>query len=230
MSTFTPSNFPNMPPVTGMTTSAITQLADAYVAAKNAFESHANSEVGNDGADPHKIIEYIEQMENKASSKASKAKNEADMLNAMLAGGNTNPAVTSAQYMINQLGNDPKDLILFIKSLIERVSSLEGQLNTLSLLQFDNVPVGAGVRWWKDTLPDDGTWVWANGQTLYGVNQNFPDLARVWELDGSDNVVVPCEDHTIFKVRKATVKIEPIYHAYIEQASPPIDPDDGNNG
>ena len=84
MSTFTQSNFPNMPPVTGMTTSAITQLADAYVAAKNAFESHANSEVGNDGADPHKIIEYIEQMENKAGSKASKAKSEADMLNAML--------------------------------------------------------------------------------------------------------------------------------------------------
>ncbi|MBR6134985.1 MAG: hypothetical protein IKQ22_00665 [Clostridia bacterium] len=228
MSTFTQSNFPNMPPVTGMTTAAITQLADAYVAAKNAFESHANSEVGNDGADPHKIIEYIEQMENKAGSKASKAKNEADMLNAMLAGGNTNPAVTSAQYMINQLGNDPKDLILFIKSLIDRVSSLEEQLNTLSLLQFDNVPVGAGIRWWKDTLPEDGTYVWANGQTLYGVNQNFPELARVWETGSSDNVKVPKEDHTIFKVRKATVEIKPIEHAYIAAANGEETPGDGD--
>ena len=89
----------------------------------------------------------------------------------------------------------------------------------MSLLQFDNVPVGAGIRWYKDTLPADGTYVWANGQTLYGVNQNFPELAEVWELGSSDNVVVPKEDHTIFKVRKATKRVEAIQHAYIDAAA-----------
>lgn len=218
MGAFTDTTFPSMPPVNGMSVQAMTNLANAYTAAKNAFESHANAQVGVEGADPHGIEAYIKAMQDKAMTKANKALNEANMHDNMLAGKNTNSSINSAQYMLNVLGVDT-DIIQFIKNLLDRISALEATVNTLSLLQFDNVPVGSGIRWWKDTLPEDGTYVWANGQTLYGVNQNFPELARVWELGSSDNVQVPKEDHTIFKVRKATVEIKPIEHAYIDTAA-----------
>lgn len=218
MSAFTPTTFPSMPPVNGTSVQAMTNLANAYTAAANAFESHANAQVGVGGADPHGIEAYIKAMQDKAMNKANKALNEANMHDDMLAGKNTNGNISSAQYMLNVLGVDT-DIIQFIKNLLDRISALEATVNTLSLLQFDNVPVGSGIRWWKDTLPEDGTYVWANGQTLYGVNQNFPELARVWELGSSDNVQVPKEDHTIFKVRKATVEIKPIEHAYIDTAA-----------
>lgn len=215
MSAFTDVNFPSMPQVTGSSISAMTKLADAYNAAKAVFEAHANKQVG-PGSDPHGIKAYFDAIENKARDKANTASRKADNIEALLAGKRT-AGLSSAQYLTNELGND-KDIISVIKTLLDRIAALETELNTLSLLQFDNVPVGAGIRWYKDTLPVDGTYVWANGQTLYGVNQNFPELAEVWELGSSDNVVVPKEDHTIFKVRKATVEIKPIEHAYIAEA------------
>lgn len=215
MSAFTEANFPGMPQVSGSSVNAMTKLADAYNAAKAVFEAHANKQVG-PGNDPHGIKAYIDELENKAKDTANNAKHKADNIEALLAGKRT-PGLSSAQYLTNELGND-KDVIGVIKALLDRITALETELNTLSLLQFDNVPVGAGIRWYRDTLPADGTYVWANGQTLYGVNQNFPELAEVWELGSSDNVVVPKEDHTIFKVRKATVEIRPIEHAYIAEA------------
>lgn len=215
MSAFTEANFPGMPQVSGSSVNAMTKLADAYNAAKAVFEAHANKQVG-PGNDPHGIKAYIDELENKAKDTANNAKHKVDNIEALLAGKRT-PGLSSAQYLTNELGND-KDVIGVIKTLLNRITALETELNTLSLLQFDNVPVGAGIRWYRDTLPADGTYVWANGQTLYGVNQNFPELAEVWELGSSDNVVVPKEDHTIFKVRKATVEIKPIEHAYIAEA------------
>jgi len=215
MSAFTESNFPSMPQVSGSSVNAMTKLADAYSAAKAVFETHANMQIG-PGSDPHGIKAYFDEIEEKAKDKANAASHKADNIEALLAGKRT-AGISSAQYLTNELGND-KDVIGVIKALLDRITALETELNTLSLLQFDNVPVGAGIRWYKDTLPADGTYVWANGQTLYGVNQNFPELARAWELDSADNVVVPKEDHTIFKVRKATVEIKPIEHAYIAEA------------
>ena len=216
MSAFTEANFPGMPQVSGSSVNAMTKLADAYNAAKAVFEAHANKQVG-PGNDPHGIKAYIDEIENKAKDTAIVAKRKADNIEALLAGNRTS-GLSSAQYLTNELGND-KDVIGVIKTLLDRIAAFETELNTLSLLQFDNVPVGAGIRWYKDTLPADGTYVWANGQTLYGVNQNFPELAEVWELGSSDNVVVPKEDHTIFKVRKATKRVEAIQHAYIDAAA-----------
>lgn len=215
MSAFTEVNFPSMPQVSGSSVNAMTKLADAYNAAKAVFETHANKQVG-PGSDPHGIKAYFDEIEDKAKTIANGAKHKADNIEALLAGKRT-AGMSSAQYLTNELGSD-KDVIGVIKALLDRITALETELNTLSLLQFDNVPVGAGIRWYKDTLPADGTYVWANGQTLYGVNQNFPELAEVWELGSSDNVVVPKEDHTIFKVRKATVEVKPIQHAYIAEA------------
>lgn len=215
MSAFTESNFPSIPQISGSSVNAMTKLADAYSAAKAVFETHANMQIG-PGSDPHGIKAYFDEIEEKAKDKANAASHKADNIEALLAGNRTS-GLSSAQYLTNELGND-KDVIGVIKTLLDRIAALETELNTLSLLQFDNVPVGAGIRWYKDTLPADGTYVWANGQTLYGVNQNFPELAEVWELGSSDNVVVPKEDHTIFKVRKATVEVKPIEHAYIAEA------------
>ena len=215
MSAFTDVNFPNMPQVSGSSVNAMTKLADAYTAAKAVFETHANMQIG-PGSDPHGMKAYFDEIEEKAKTVANNAKHKADNIEALLAGKRT-PGISSAQYLINELGNE-KDVIGVVKALLDRITALETELHTLSLLQFDNVPVGAGIRWYKDTLPADGTYVWANGQTLYGVNQNFPELAEVWELGSSDNVVVPKEDHTIFKVRKATVEVKPIEHAYIAEA------------
>lgn len=225
MSAFTETNFPGMSQVSGSSVNAMTKLADAYNAAKAVFEAHANKQVG-PGNDPHGIKAYIDEIENKAKDTAITAKRKADNIEALLAGNRT-PGLSSAQYLTNELGND-KDVIGVIKTLLDRIAALETELNTLSLLQFDNVPVGAGIRWYKDTLPADGTYVWANGQTLYGVNQNFPELAEVWELGSSDNVMVPKEDHTIFKVRKATKRVEAIQHAYIDAAAGEDHPS-GNN-
>ena len=215
MSAFTESNFPSMPQVSGSSVNAMTKLADAYSAAKAVFEAHANKQVG-PGSDPHGIKTYFDEIEEKAKTVANNAKRKSDNIEALLAGKRT-PGISSAQYLVNELGNE-KDVIGVVKALLDRITALETELNTLSLLQFDNVPVGAGIRWYKDTLPADGTYVWANGQTLYGVNQNFPELAEVWELGSSDNVVVPKEDHTIFKVRKADREITAIQHAYIAEA------------
>lgn len=215
MSAFTENNVPGGSP--GASARAAIEYAKAYDAMHQDFSAHIAEKAGVNGADPHGIKAYLDAIEDKAKDIAGVAKSKADNIEALLAGKRT-PGLSSAQYLTNELGSE-KDVIGVIKTLLNRIIALETELNTLSLLQFDNVPVGAGIRWWKDTLPEDGTYVWANGQTLYGVNQNFPDLVHAWNLGSADNVKVPCEDHTIFKVRKATKRIEAIQHAYIDAAA-----------
>lgn len=214
MSAFTENNVPGGSP--GASARAAIEYAKAYDLMHRDFSAHVSEKAGAEGVDPHGIKAYIDDIESKAKDTANNAKYKADNIEALLAGKRT-AGISSAQYLTNELGND-KDVIGVIKALLDRITALETELHTLSLLQFDNVPVGAGIRWWKDTLPEDGTYVWADGQTLYGVNQNFPELARAWEIGSADNVKVPKEDHTIFKVRKATVEIKPIEHAYIDTA------------
>lgn len=215
MSAFTEVNVPGGNP--GASSRAAIEYAKAYATMQQQLSAHLTETAGAEGVDPHGIKAYINAIENKAKDTANCAKNKANVLESVIAG-KRSTGISSAQYLINSLGADT-DVILFVKGLATKVAELEAELNTLSLLQFDNVPVGAGIRWWKDTLPEDGTYVWANGQTLYGVNQNFPELARVWDLDSSGNVQVPKEDNTIFKVRKATKKIHAIEHAYIDEVS-----------
>ena len=220
MGAFTETNVPGGSP--GASSRAAIEYARAYDAMRQELSAHTAEKAGAitpDGQvlDPHGFKSYVDAIEAKAKDTAAAAKHKVDNIEALLAGKRT-PGLSSAQYFAKELGND-KDVISVIKALLKRIDDLEKELNTLSLIQFDNVPVGAGIRWYKDTLPEDGTYVWANGQTLYGVNQNFPELARVWELGSSDNVKVPKEDHTIFKVRKADRKVTAIQHAYIEAAS-----------
>lgn len=215
MSAFTEDNVPGGSP--GASARAAIEYAKAYNAMHQDLSAHIAEKAGTNGVDPHGIKAYLDAIEDKAKDIAGVAKFKADNIEALLAGKRT-PGLSSAQYLTNELGSE-KDVIGVIKTLLNRIVALETELNTLSLLQFDNVPVGAGIRWWKDTLPEDGTYVWANGQTLYGVNQNFPDLVHAWNLGSADNVKVPCEDHTIFKVRKATKRIEAIQHAYIDAAA-----------
>ena len=219
MSAFTDVNVPGGSP--GASARAAIEYAKAYDAMHQDFSAHIAEKAGaitlnGQVLDPHGFKSYIDAIEAKAKDIANNAKTKADNIETLLAGKRA-PGLSSAQYLVKELGNE-KDVIGVVKALLDRITELETELHTLSLLQFDNVPVGAGIRWYKDTLPADGTYVWANGQTLYGVNQNFPELAEVWELGSSDNVIVPKEDHTIFKVRKATVEIKPIEHAYIAEA------------
>lgn len=226
MSTFTDSNVSGN---SGMSARAMTEFADKYAATRVQMESHIAEKAGVNGADPHGMKAYIDTIENKAKEKAAKALDKANAVEKFLVGHNLDTAgfgQSVADFIAKKLDN--QGVIEFVTALVARIETLENQLHTLSLLQFDNVPVGAGIRWWKDTLPEDGTFVWANGQTLYGVNQNFPELARVWEIGSADNVKVPKEDHTIFKVRKATVEIRPIEHAYIAAASGEETPGDGD--
>ena len=215
MSAFTENNVPGGSP--GASARAAIEYAKAYNIMHQEFSAHVAEKAGVDGADPHGIKAYTDTIEKKAGATAKAAKDKADVIEDLLAGKRTS-GLSSAQYLINELGSE-KDVIGVIKTLLDHIAKLEAELNTLSLLQFDNVPVGAGIRWWRDELPEDGTYVWANGQTLYGVNQNFPELKRAWKLGSADNVKVPCEDHTIFKVRKATKRIEAIQHAYIDAAA-----------
>lgn len=217
MGAFTETNFPPMPQVSGSSVNAMQKLADAYTAAKNMFEGHVNE---HESGDPHGLKTYTDTEVGKVKEKANKALHKADAVEKFLIGHNFDTAgfgQVVADFVAKKLDN--QGVIEVIVALMSRIEALEKELNTLSLIQFDNVPVGAGIRWYKDTLPEDGTYVWANGQTLYGVNQNFPELARAWEIGSSDNVKVPKEDHTIFKVRKADRKVTAIQHAYIEAAS-----------
>lgn len=217
MSTFTDSNVPGN---SGMSARAMTEFAEKYAATRVQMESHIAEKAGVDGADPHGIKAYIDTIENKAKDKATKALDKASAVEKFLVGHNLDTAgfgTSVADFVAKKLDN--QGVIEFVTALVARIETLEAELNKLSLIQFDNVPVGAGIRWWKDTLPEDGTYVWANGQTLYGVNQNFPELVRAWHLSSADNVKVPKEDHTIFKVRKADRKVTAIQHAYIEAAN-----------
>lgn len=215
MSAFTDTTVPEGSPV--QSARAAIEYAKAYDAMHTTLDGHISEKAGVDGMDPHGIKAYIDAIEAKAKDTADAAKSKANIVENMLAGKRAT-GMSPALYLVNLLGGNT-DIIATVKALLDRIATLEKELDTLSLLQFDNVPVGAGIRWYKETLPADGTYVWANGQTLYGVNQNFPELARVWELDSSDNVVVPKEDHTIFKVRKADRKITAIQHAYVETAN-----------
>lgn len=220
MSAFTENNVPGGSP--GASARAAIEYARAYDAMRQELSAHIAEKAGattlnNQVLDPHGFKAYVDAIEEKAKDTAEAAKNKANVIEGLLAG-KRGTGLSSAQYLINELGSE-KDVIGAIKTLLDRIAALETELNTLSLLQFDNVPVGAGIRWWRNELPEDGTYVWANGQTLYGVNQNFPELKRAWKLGSADNVKVPCEDHTIFKVRKATKRIEAIQHAYIDAAA-----------
>jgi len=218
MSSFTESNTPG---VSSQSARAQIEYAEAYAAMQALFNTHVNEKTGVNEADPHGTKAYIDAQVDSIKDKANTAKSLAARLERIFIGDKEHDAAgfgqTVEQYAKKKL--DDKSVLQFITALVDRIETLETEYNKLSLLQFDNVPVGAGIRWWKDTLPEDGTYVWANGQTLYGVNQNFPELARAWELGSADNVQVPKEDHTIFKVRKATVEIKPIEHAYIAAAS-----------
>jgi len=218
MSSFTESNAPGM---SSQDARAQIEYAKAYAAMQASFNTHVNEKTGVNEADPHGTKAYIDAQVDSIKDKANTAKSLAARLERIFIGDKEHDAAgfgqTVEQYAKKKL--DDKSVLQFITALVDRIETLETEYNKLSLLQFDNVPVGAGIRWWKDTLPEDGTYVWANGQTLYGVNQNFPELARAWELGSADNVQVPKEDHTIFKVRKATVEIKPIEHAYIAAAS-----------
>jgi len=219
MSTFSDWNGPQ----TGTSANAMIKYADAYEAMKREFETHKNQELTNSEQDPHKVKAYIDARLSNANNLATNNNNAIKCLLSKFAGIDNVPVtISDIQSKINaKIGET--DLVSFVKGLADTVAELQAELNKLSLLQFDNVPVGAGIRWYQDVLPEDGTYVWADGQTLYGVNQNFPELARVWKLESSDNVKVPHETHTIFKVRKATRKIEPIQHAYVEEASDTTD-------
>ena len=215
-------------PQTGASVGALTKFIDAYESMKREFEAHKNAELTNEAHDPHKVKAYIDAELTALSKKTDNSNQGVIKLLTYLAGIEHLPV--SVQDIQDHITSklDREDLITYTCALKARVDELEAELNKLSMLQFDNVPVGGGIRWWRDTLPEDGTYVWANGQTLYGVNQNFPELARVWELDSADNVKVPKEDHTIFKVRKATVEIKPIEHAYIAAASGSETPGNGD--
>lgn len=200
MSSFTDSNMPaNAQGATN--TAAMAQLAREYTALCNILNEHTASELGTGGQDPHKVKAYIDEQINAINTKATTAKSKATTLERLIVGDTSQAGFGQTLEAFFNKKLDNKSMVEFVVALVNRIEMLEDKLNTLSLLQFDNVPVGAGIRWYKDTLPEDGTYVWANGQTLYGVNQNFPELARVWELGSSDNVRVPKEDHTIFKVR-----------------------------
>lgn len=220
MSAFTENNVPGGSP--GASARAAIEYAKAYDAMHQDLSAHvaekAGAVVNGQTLDPHGFKSYIDAIENKAKDKANTASRKVDLLEKFLVGTFPKSGFTTlGDYALAKIGDT--DLLDFVIGLIDRVKTLEDTVHTLNLLQFDNVPVGAGIRWWKDTLPEDGTYVWANGQTLYGVNQNFPELARAWEIGSADNVKVPKEDHTIFKVRKATVEIKPIEHAYIGTAA-----------
>ena len=226
MSSFTDNN---MPGLSRQTANAQIEYAKAYSAMRTELDTHTASKTGVNEADPHGTKAYIDAQVDSIKGKANTAKDLVGRLERIFIGDKEHDAAGFGQ-TVEQYANkvlDNKSVLQFVTALVDRMETLETEYNKLSLLQFDNVPVGAGIRWWKDTLPEDGTYVWANGQTLYGVNQNFPELARVWELDSSDNVVVPKEDHTIFKVRKATVEIKPIEHAYIAAASGEETPGEG---
>lgn len=216
MSAFTEDNVPGGSP--GASARAAIEYAKAYDDMHRDLSAHIAEKAGAAGVDPHGIKAYIDDIEDKAKDKANAASHKVDLLEKFLVGTFPKSGFTTlGDYALAKIGDI--DLLDFVIGLIDRVKTLEDTVHTLNLLQFDNVPVGAGIRWWKDTLPEDGTYVWANGQTLYGVNQNFPELARAWEIGSADNVKVPKEDHTIFKVRKATVEIKPIEHAYIGTAA-----------
>ena len=213
-------------PQTGTSANAMIKFADAYQTLLNKLNNHVSADIDPDSGrqpsakDPHGLKDYIDKKMSTANETAINSKNAIVRLLTSVAGIDHIPVTVQdvEDHFKAKIGE--LDLVSFVKSLADEVKKLQDEVNTLSLIQFDNVPVGSGIRWWKDTLPEDGTYVWANGQTLFGVNQNFPELARVWEIDGSDNVVVPKETHTIFKVRKATKKIHAIEHAYIDEAHP----------
>lgn len=216
MGAFTESNVPGGNP--GASARAAIEYAKAYDIMHSDLSAHVSEKAGTEGVDPHGIKAYIDAIESKAKDTANTASRKVDLLEKFLVGTFPRSGFTNlGDCALAKIGDT--NLLDFIIGLINRIKDLEDTVNTLNLLQFDNVPVGAGIRWWKDTLPEDGTYVWANGQTLYGVNQNFPELARAWEIGSADNVKVPKEDHTIFKVRKATVEIKPIEHAYISTAA-----------
>ncbi|MBP5594479.1 MAG: hypothetical protein J6Y02_03790 [Pseudobutyrivibrio sp.] len=216
MSTFSDWNGPQ----NGTSANAMIKFANAYEDMKRDLNAHKDEELTNEAHDPHKTKAYIDQKVKSISDKASENRSAISCMLKRFAGIDNVPVTVQdiIDHIKSKIGDDT-DLISFVMTLVARIETLEAELNTLSLIQFDNVPVGAGIRWYRDTLPEDGTFVWANGQTLYGVNQNFPELARVWEIGSADNVKVPKEDHTIFKVRKADRKIQAIQHAYIEPVS-----------
>lgn len=230
MSTFTPDNIPAAGmPGTGMSVKAMSEFVEAYNRTRAEMSAHINENLDNDH-DPHKIKAYINNQVNVAKNTANAAKSLVTRLERIFIGDKDLDAAGFGQ-TLEEFANkklDNQSILQFITALVNRMEALEAELNTLSLLQFDNVPVGAGIRWWKETLPEDGTYVWANGQTLYGVNQNFPELARVWEISGTDNIKVPKEDHTIFKVRKATRKITKIDHAFIDEVEVEEEPSGGD--
>lgn len=223
MSAFTENN---MPGNTAMSAQAILKYEAAYSAMLRDLRDHEQKI--SESYDPHGTKTYIDTVLRPVKDNATTAKSIAKRLELFVVGdvANENYGKRLEDYVSKKLGKD-QAVIDVITTLVERVEALEKENHILSLLQFDNVPVGAGIRWWKDELPEDGTYVWANGQTLYGVNQNFPELARVWKLGSADNVKVPKEDHTIFKVRKATVEIKPTEHAYIAAAEGEEHPEEG---
>lgn len=225
MSAFTENN---MPAVGGsaMSVQAVLKYEAAYNAMLNDLSDHEKKI--SESHDPHGTKTYVDTVLKPVKDNAIAAKNIAKRLESFVVGDitNENYGKRLEDYVSKKLGKDLA-IIDVIATLMDRVEALEKENHILSLLQFDNVPVGAGIRWWKDELPEDGTYVWANGQTLYGVNQNFPELARVWKLGSADNVKVPKEDHTIFKVRKATKRIEAIQHAYIDVAAGEGHPEEG---
>lgn len=218
MSAFTDANMPGSPV---MSAKAQIEYEKAYSLMRGELSGHVTEKTGVNDADPHGTKAYVDAQVTTVKSNANTAKSLAERLERIFIGDKEHDAAgfgqTVEQYAKKKLDN--QSVLQFITTLVDRMETLEKEYNKLSLLQFDNVPVGAGIRWWKDTLPEDGTYVWAEGQTLYGVNQNFPDLARAWEIGSADNVKVPKEDHTIFKVRKADRKISAIQHAYIESAN-----------
>lgn len=229
MSAFTENNIP----VGGggaQSARAAIEYAKAYDAMRNELTGHVTEKTGVNEADPHGTKAYVDQQVSTAKENARDAKALVARLERIFIGDKDSDAAgfgqTIEDFAKKKLDN--QSILQFITALVTRMETLEEEYHKLSLLQFDNVPVGAGIRWWKDELPEDGTYVWANGQTLYGVNQNFPELARVWKLGSADNVKVPKEDHTIFKVRKATVEIKAIEHAYIAAASGSETPGEGD--
>lgn len=227
MGSFTEDNRPQMP---GTSTQAMVQYTKAYEAMRSELAQHAAEKTGVNAADPHGTKAYIDAQVEGIKTKANTAKSLASRIERILIGDKDADLAGFGQTVENFAKKklDNQSILQFVTALVNRMEKLEAEYNKLSLLQFDNVPVGAGIRWWKDTLPEDGTYVWANGQTLYGVNQNFPELVRAWKLGSADNVKVPKEDHTIFKVRRATVEIKPIEHAYIAAASGNDTPSQGD--
>lgn len=219
MSTFSDWNGPQ----TGTSANALVKFADAYERMRKELGDHEKNI--SPSYDPHGAGAYVDNKIKSVADTALASEQAIKQLLKSIAGITKEQlpmTVADIETYFNSKLNDTT-LISFVTALAARVTELEAELNKLSLLQFDNVPVGAGIRWYQDVLPEDGTYVWANGQTLYGVNQNFPELAKVWNLTSADNVKVPVEDHTIFKVRRATRHIRPIEHAYIEEAEDTTD-------